>query len=218
MISIGISEDSYLHEFQKEGNLSDSDPALLAFYETEASVSLVVSSEISVLQSGAPVVGDAEEGLFSYYRFLVPQPHKMIEVSVIPLSEGDPDLFVILQKGSQTVLPTVEASDWISSSYKSDLLIIKEEDSIFAGKGTVGEYIVGVLGFRRGAFQLEVNFANVSILALENGRMMDAFPIASDEVIIIHHLSRRWPISCTLTSSQQLSGCSYSQSTQCRLR
>ena len=60
----------------------------------------------------------------AYYKFLVTNPVKVIEVSVIPLSEGDPDIYLKYQNKKSTVFPTIETYDWVSVSYKTDILII----------------------------------------------------------------------------------------------
>lgn len=39
-------------------------------------------------------MGEVESGLMTYYKFVVSRNVKVIEISVNPLTDGDPDLYV----------------------------------------------------------------------------------------------------------------------------
>jgi hypothetical protein len=102
---------------------------------------------MSSLKHGSPVLGVANDGIMAYYKFVVPYPVKVIEIAVIPQSEGDPDLYVKFQNKKSTILPSIDIYDWVSVSYKTDVLIIQADSEVFQNQSNAGEYIIGVLGF-----------------------------------------------------------------------
>ena len=53
--------------------------------------------------------------MFSYYKFEVPYPIDIVELTVIPIGDGDPDIYVSKQNTSTDVYPNLEFFDFHSN-------------------------------------------------------------------------------------------------------
>ena len=161
LLSVRINPESFF--YQQFLDTNNSEHIMVNFYGTNAVYTIVASSQVSTLQGGQPVIGYATSGIMSYYKFVVTHPVKLIQLVVIPLSTGDPDLYVKRQTKSETGFPTIDSFHWVSVTFRTDVLVIQSSDPQFNDSLITGEYIVGVLGFQECTFSLEVTFANISL-------------------------------------------------------
>jgi hypothetical protein len=86
--------------------------------------SITATQWITQLQVSTPIVGYVAKDSIVYYRAFVPENEKSLLISCNTLSQGDPDIYV--NKGHNR--PTVSTFDWSSQGFKSDQIIINEEN------------------------------------------------------------------------------------------
>jgi len=125
-----------------------------------AEYTIMATSSLMLLTQGTNIIDYVSTGGYKYYKFIVPCTNCNMTISIIPLSEGDPDLYV--NKGN--VLPTKENSHFKSASYKSDTLILTPNDDYFkkANTNIQGEYTIAVYGFRNCTYSISASSTSSS--------------------------------------------------------
>ena len=123
---------------------------------------ILITSEVTILQEGKPMIGYVDKHMIKYYSIFVSQKDCVLLLSVTPLGDGDPDIVVSKGKDAR---PTLEKYQWISNTYRSDQLQI--------GKGIndtmSGTYIVGVYGFTNTTFTITYLYEKQSLVMVRTG-------------------------------------------------
>lgn len=123
---------------------------------------ILVTSEITRLKEGNPMIGYVEKHMIKYYSFKIHKSDCTILISVTPTGDGDPDLVVSKGKESR---PTLENYQWISNTYKGDVLQINKKDN----ESMKGTYVVGVYGFTNTTFSISFISEKDTISLIRSG-------------------------------------------------
>ena len=112
-------------------------------------IKISVSSLLLPLNEGYPVISSVQAGIIKYFSLkITDKKAESIIISVKPLGEGDPDLYI--SKG-QNSYPTLNHSDWIVDNKKADYIRLSKENVVGNLRGT---YTVGVYGYTACTFIL----------------------------------------------------------------
>eukprot|EP01022_Parablepharisma_sp_SALTPOND_P028385 TRINITY_DN70889_c0_g1_i1.p1 TRINITY_DN70889_c0_g1~~TRINITY_DN70889_c0_g1_i1.p1 ORF type:complete len:1619 (-),score=127.34 TRINITY_DN70889_c0_g1_i1:4134-8990(-) len=132
-----------------------------------AEYNIMATSSFTLLSEGRAVVDYVPTGGYKYYKFNVLCTKCTLTISLVPLSEGDPDLYV--NKGS--ILPTKEKANFKSASYKGDILQITSDDVFFKENGVEirGDYTIAVYGFHNCTYSISATSSSVNVQELTLG-------------------------------------------------
>jgi len=126
---------------------------------------IMAASGYAWLTDGRAVTDYVETNGYRYYKYNVACSKCTLTISLVPLSTGDPDLYV--NKGSK--LPTKEKADFKSASYRDDVLEIDWEDSFFKESTIKGEYTIGVYGYENCTYTITASSSSTNLKELSFG-------------------------------------------------
>mmetsp|Transcript_16761 Transcript_16761/g.16657 ORF Transcript_16761/g.16657 Transcript_16761/m.16657 type:complete len:1644 (-) Transcript_16761:43-4974(-) len=127
----------------------------------------VQQEEITIIYENVPTYGYADQNQYVYYSYYCDKDDTDFLITVTPLSNGDPDLFISMGRAAK---PTRERFDWASQNWSGESLLISKDSPFFNDKLTMrGTYIIGVLGVISGSFTLTVNNHIIPVTRLYSG-------------------------------------------------
>ncbi len=128
---------------------------------------ITATSSLLRLIDGQPIIDFVPSKGYKYYIIRVSCVQCTLSIALSPLSDGDPDLYV--NKGAYK-LPTTEASDFVSASYRGEFLQILPTDPFFkSGQLIRGEYTIGVYGAQNCTYTLTATTTASQIKGLLQG-------------------------------------------------
>lgn len=136
---------------------------------TAASEYMILSAtNVTHLADTIPIIDLVPEQSYKYYFFDVPCTDCTLSISLTPLSQGDPDIYV--NKGRER-LPTTSSSNFKASRYRGEFLQISKSDPYFAaGKESMqGAYTIGVHGQQNCTYSLAVTTSAAMVQELSLG-------------------------------------------------
>lgn len=128
---------------------------------------VVATSDVTPLDVGKPMLSNVGEEQYKYFQIRVTRAKCVLMISVTPLTDGDPDLYVSF---GEDVRPAPELGnvDFVSSSFKGEQLEISNED-ILPRLSMEGVWTIGVYGFANCTFTITALYEDVKVVPLITG-------------------------------------------------
>lgn len=145
----------------------------------EYTFTVVATSDVIPLEVGKPMLSYVAEEQYRYFQIRVTKPKCVLLITVTPLTDGDPDLFVSF---GEDIRPASELGnvDFVSSSFKGEQLEISNED-ILPRLSMEGIWTIGVYGYANCTFTITALYEDVKIVPLITGVPAD-FELRSGEI------------------------------------
>jgi len=123
------------------------------YASSTCSYSIIASTTdaLETLQDGVSVLKTLKADEFEYFQFVVDRSDMDLSVSVTPLGNGDPDLFI----STTAMTPNSTTDNTIrATAYRDDCVTIRAADL------TLGTYYIGVTAYLNSTFTLVASFSS----------------------------------------------------------